>query len=237
MEIAPVDSVPKLGIEPLTDSEISRLLDQTGKSFSDRRNAMMIRLMLHTGMRPGEVVSLKWSDIDKDASTVRISPAKWESERRLKISPAVVDSLESYHDHKNFPAEDSGPDLVFPNAQGNVLSLRYVRDFVEDYALKAGLSAERVHPYLFRHTFASRLLQTTRNIRMVQRALGHNDLSTTMNYIHTLPESTQDKIKAGDDLDLATFSKKLEEKLITQEEAISEMEKDTVTTERSEGGG
>ena len=60
---------------------------------------------------------------------------------------------------------------------------RDVREMVTKYAEKAGI-AKRISPHVLRHTFATELLRQSKNIRLVQKALGHSDLSTTMIYTH-----------------------------------------------------
>jgi site-specific recombinase XerD len=69
---------------------------------------------------------------------------------------------------------------------------------VKTYAEKAGISwAEDVSPHTLRHTFATRLLGRTGNIRLVQKALGHSDLSTTMIYTHIVDEELELAMKGG----------------------------------------
>lgn len=67
---------------------------------------------------------------------------------------------------------------------------------VKHYAVKAGVSeAERVTPHVLRHTFATDLLRETSNIRLVQKALGHSDLSTTMVYTHVFDEEMEHALR------------------------------------------
>ncbi len=65
---------------------------------------------------------------------------------------------------------------------------------VSRYSEKAGIT-KRVSPHTFRHTFASDLLRATKNIRLVQKALGYEDLSTTMIYTHIVDEEFEDALK------------------------------------------
>jgi len=75
------------------------------------------------------------------------------------------------------------PVHVFTTLAGTPVSSRYVQQMVQRYAAKAGIE-KRVHPHILRHTFATDLHRESRNIRLVQKALGHADLSTTMIYTH-----------------------------------------------------
>ena len=72
---------------------------------------------------------------------------------------------------------------VFTTLVGKAVSGRYVQQMIRRCGAKAGIE-KRVHPHILRHTFATDLHCETRNIRLVQKALGHADLSTTMIYTH-----------------------------------------------------
>ncbi|MDD5466150.1 MAG: tyrosine-type recombinase/integrase, partial [Candidatus Omnitrophica bacterium] len=86
-----------------------------------------------------------------------------------------------------------GPHL-FCTLAGGRLSDRYVRDMVKRYARRAGIDKD-VHPHTLRHTFATDLLKETKNIRLVQRALGHVSLSTTMIYTHIVDDQLEAALK------------------------------------------
>jgi len=193
-------------IDPLTNGELEQLCDQAPESWSGERNKLIMKHMLYTGSRVGEVVDLEWKEIDFEAGTIDISPAKWFGERRLRISPDLLENLSAWRTRCLENGVESK--WVFPNARGNKLSTRYIREFHNRYALWAGLSDGRIHPHLFRHTFASRLLAQTGNLRTVQRALGHASLDTTMIYLHSIPEKELKNLRA-DEIDLAEFEKKL----------------------------
>ena len=65
---------------------------------------------------------------------------------------------------------------------------------VERYCKKAGIPKD-IHPHTLRHTFATDLYRETKNIRLVQKALGHADLSTTMIYTHIVDDELEDALK------------------------------------------
>jgi len=80
----------------------------------------------------------------------------------------------------------------FCTRDGDQILTRYLRTMVKRYAVKARVSeAERVTPHGLRHTFATDLLRETKNIRLVQKALGHSDVSTTMIYTHVFDEELE----------------------------------------------
>lgn len=85
---------------------------------------------------------------------------------------------------------------LFPTRDGEQLNTRYLRTMVKHYAVKAGVAeAERVTPHILRHTFATDLLRKTKNIRLVQKALGHSDVSTTMIYTHVFDEELEGALR------------------------------------------
>jgi len=71
---------------------------------------------------------------------------------------------------------------------------RYVQDFVKRYDKKSGIKID-VHPHILRHTFATDLLRSTGNVRLVQKALGHASLATTMIYTHIVDEQLDYALK------------------------------------------
>ena len=77
---------------------------------------------------------------------------------------------------------------------GNKMNPRYIQDMVKRYAKKAGINKD-ISPHTLRHTFATDLLRETKNIRLVQKALGHSDISTTMVYTHIVDEELEGALK------------------------------------------
>jgi len=75
------------------------------------------------------------------------------------------------------------PDPLFVGRSGRALSVRAVQLRVETWARRQGLSMH-VHPHMFRHSFASHLLESSGDLRGVQELLGHADISTTQIYTH-----------------------------------------------------
>ena len=72
---------------------------------------------------------------------------------------------------------------------------RYIRDFVKRYSFKKGIKKD-VHPHTLRHSFATDLFRKTGNIRLVQKALGHASIATTMIYTHIVDEQLESALKS-----------------------------------------
>lgn len=86
-------------------------------------------------------------------------------------------------------------DLLFSALDGKRINYRYLREMEKRRARKAGITTD-VHPHTLRHTLATDLYRDTRNIRLVQKALGHSDLSTTMVYTHVYDQELESAMKS-----------------------------------------
>ena len=86
-------------------------------------------------------------------------------------------------------------ELVFCSRTKSKLDPKDVRDMIKKYALKAGIH-KNISTHTLRHTFGTDLLRATKNIRLVQKALGHSDLSTTMIYTHIVDDEFEDALKS-----------------------------------------
>ncbi len=176
--------------DTLTDKERASLLKQPNyNSLTGLRDAVIIRLMLNAGLRCGEVLSLSESDIDWDNRKIFIRNGKGGKSRFVWISERDMYFLYQWKLKK----PDS--DLFITTLKGGKVSDRQVRAMVKRRAQKAGISKD-VHPHLLRHSFATDLLKKTKNIRLVQKALGHSNLATTMIYTHVYDEELEEAFKA-----------------------------------------
>ena len=84
---------------------------------------------------------------------------------------------------------------VFTTLEGAPLGRRYVQRMVKRYAAKAGID-KNISPHTLLHSFATDLYRETSKIRLVQKVLGHSDLSTTMIYTHIFDEEVESALKS-----------------------------------------
>ncbi len=145
------------------------------------RDIAVIELLFATGMRISELCSLKPSDIDLANNTVLIY-GKGAKERILQIgNQEVLSALLLY---QNIFAEDiAACGYFFVNRLRHKLSDQSVRFMINRYAKLAGIS-QHITPHMFRHSFATLLLEQDVDIRYIQRMLGHSAISTTEIYTH-----------------------------------------------------
>lgn len=165
--------------EVLTPQEQDSLLAQPDKGRRQGfRNFCMVRIMLNLGLRAGEVLNLKVKDIDWISGKLMVRQGKGNKDRALKLNPEDLDLLRRWIEER--PVES---DYLFPTTKGGRITDRYLRQMVKHLAHQAGIGKD-IHPHTLRHTFATDFYRETRNLRMTQKVLGHENISTTEIYTH-----------------------------------------------------
>ena len=179
----------------LTADEEAALLAQPNPRYpTGERNRLMLQLMLDTGLRLSEATALEWRDLDLTTGKLKVRKGKGAKDRILWVGDEDLEALRKWRDRQ---AKDvtGTPSNVFTTLDGKAVSPRYVQAMLKRYAAKAGI-ARNVHPHLLRHSFATDLLREAKNIRLVQRALGHARLATTEIYTHIVDEELEDALKS-----------------------------------------
>ena len=153
------------------------------------RDIAVIELLFATGMRISELCSLKPTDIDLESNTVLIY-GKGAKERILQLgNPNVLSALISYQD--TFKNEINYCGYFFVNKLKHKLSDQSVRFMIKHYAELAGIE-QHITPHMFRHSFATLLLEQDVDIRYIQKMLGHSSISTTAIYTHVSNNKQKD---------------------------------------------
>jgi site-specific recombinase XerD len=161
--------------------------------IASQRNKTMCLLFLKAGLRLSEMINLEWTRIDFNSGQLSVINGKGNKDRIVYISSETITSLSNWRNRQ--VSEWGISSYVFSNRKCLMLIDRDVREMVTKYAEKAGIS-KRVSPHVLRHTFATELLRQSKNIRIVQKALGHSDLSTTMIYTHVVDDDMRDAMIA-----------------------------------------
>lgn len=145
------------------------------------RDIAVVELMFATGMRISELCALKPENLDFESGNVLIY-GKGAKERILQIgNPNVLAALQTYAD--TFSGEIAACGFFFVNRLGHRLSDQSVRFMIDRYATLAGIT-QHLTPHMFRHSFATLLLERDVDIRYIQKMLGHSSISTTEIYTH-----------------------------------------------------
>lgn len=145
------------------------------------RDIAVIELLFATGMRISELCGLRPSNVDLENNTVLIY-GKGARERILQIgNPEVISALTLYQE--TFQKEITCCNYFFVNKFNKKLSDQSVRFMINHYAESAGIE-QHITPHMFRHSFATLLLEQDVDIRYIQKMLGHSSISTTEIYTH-----------------------------------------------------
>lgn len=144
------------------------------------RNVLILEILFATGMRIPELCSLKTEQIDFCDYIIKIY-GKGSKERLIQICNANVRRL---IDKYIAITERKEHEYLFINRLQNRLSEQSVRYMINDYAKNAQIS-QHITPHMFRHSFATLLLEEDVDIRYIQQMLGHSSITTTQIYTHT----------------------------------------------------
>lgn len=207
----PTDKIKFANVIETTDQPIKAWTQQEQKIFVDHlkkhpntKSGNMMLLTLATGIRLGEALTLRWSDVDIEATEIKISRAlvrtkqedgsykDIETDPKSQTSIRTIDLPEKIVPLLKQWSKDTAPDdLLFKNKHGsyvyNKTPLRHLKKTCKDL----GITVITFHN--LRHTYATRLFEAGVTIKTVQTLLGHSQIDTTQNiYIHVM-KSTKDK--------------------------------------------
>jgi integrase len=152
-----------------------------------------------TGLRRGELLALRWRDVDFPGSVLRVRASyaggalttpKSGKVRSVPLAPEVAAALAKLSQRDWFTGDD---DLVFPGELGSYLDGSALRRRYKDALEKAALRPLRFHD--LRHTFGTRMIAKA-DIRRVQEWMGHADIQTTMRYLHYAPREEDARLVA-----------------------------------------
>ena len=169
---------------------------ETGKTAYRRRNAIrdaaVCELLFATGLRIFELCSLKPEELNLSEYTVFIH-GKGAKERILQIgNEQVLEILKKYKEE--FSDEISKCGYFFVNQKGRPFSDQSVRRMLNHYAELASIE-QHLTPHMWRHTFATALLEADVDIRYIQSMLGHSSIHTTEIYTHVSMAKQKDILR------------------------------------------
>ena len=154
----------------------------------DIRFYCMYSILYSAGLRINELLSLKPDDIDVSRSLIHVRQGKGKKDRYTLLSKPLVGKLSEYRARYN-------PETwLFERETGVQFSESIVSKKLKEIALEAGIT-KRVYPHLFRHSFATHLIEQGTDLKIVQELLGHNNIKTTEVYVH-IADTYKSKIKS-----------------------------------------
>jgi integrase/recombinase XerC len=165
----------------LTEKEMIMFLDSLSQeNFLKLRNKACFELLYATGLRVSELTNLKIQDIDFTECVLRVM-GKGKKERIVPFNDKARDILLKYLDEAEIKFKVKN-EFIFLNSRGEKITERSVERIVQKSYKEVMKSNKRIYPHLFRHSFATHLLQRGANLRVIQELLGHENLSTTEKY-------------------------------------------------------
>lgn len=154
-----------------------------------QRDRLIIEMLYATGLRVGELVSVKVSDIDL-GSRVILVVGKGNKERRVTYGDYCHDALKLYLSDGYLKLNKTGSGYLFLNNNGEVITERGIR-YILDRVIKKTSLNKSISPHVLRHSFATHLLNEGCDLLTVQKLLGHESISATQIYTHV----TTDRLK------------------------------------------
>ncbi len=160
-----------------------------------KRDTALLELLYGTGIRVSELCSIKVADIDFYNQSI-IVMGKGSKERDIPLHEGIIMAIKNYlsFSRSELMAKQKGKvyEKLFLNFRGSELTVRGVRIILNSLAEKAS-SGLKVSPHMFRHSFATHLLNNGADLRSVQELLGHVNLSTTQIYTHVSLEKMKEE--------------------------------------------
>ncbi|MDR0654059.1 MAG: tyrosine-type recombinase/integrase [Synergistaceae bacterium] len=210
------DSVAKIPLpqrkktlpQVMTEGEINRLIDaDTDGGALEGRDRTMIEMVYDCGLRASELVSIKLSDISESGGVMYVR-GKGRKERVLPYVGALKEAVGKYISEirpKLCASPDVSGGFLFVSRNGRRMNRQDLWNILRKRGSRAGISRNRLHPHVLRHSFATHLQRRGMDLRTLQELLGHSSIATTEKYIHLDTElrDLYDNFhpRAGDDRD------------------------------------
>ena len=171
----------------LKDDEVNKIfsvcMNNDNISIRDR---VIIELLYSSGIRVSELVNIKLLDINFKDKEIKVL-GKGEKERIVMFNDSCMEALKIFINEVRPKIYKKENGYLFIGRNNGHISAKSIRDILNKIRIKAGLK-EGLHPHLFRHTFATDMLNNGADLVSVKELLGHESLNTTSIYTHVSDE-------------------------------------------------
>ncbi len=173
----------------LTKNEIKTMLE----TAKNKKHKLLIEFLYSSGLRVSEAVSIKTVDLDLNERIGKVVSGKGKKDRLIILSNNLVEHIEKYLKKREKKGYKSEYLFHIKNPEKH-LSIRQAQKIIQKTAQKAGLK-KRIFCHALRSSFATHLLESGVDIRVIQELLGHSNLQTTQRYTHVSTEQIK-KVKS-----------------------------------------
>jgi integrase len=178
----------------LSTEELPRFLSALDEE-EDGLSVAAIRLLLFTGCRRGEIMTLKWNEVRLDEDCISLLDTKNGRSRMVHLNAWAKEVVEELHESRGKEVRTAASEYVFPSRQGTKKGHLFdLRNPFDKACQRAGVENFRIHD--LRHTFASMAVRGGASLFDVQKLLGHQNIEMTQRYAH-LSDAGLKKATAG----------------------------------------
>jgi site-specific recombinase XerD len=157
--------------EILSIDDVRKLIN----TVNNIKHKLILKLLYGCGLRVSELVNLRKEDFNFSEGLIHIKLGKGRKDRFVNIPDSMKEELESYYKLSN-------SEYFFESNRGGKLTTATIRKVVKNSARNAGIK-KNVHPHILRHSFATHLLESGVDLKIIQKLLGHSDIKTTQVYL------------------------------------------------------
>lgn len=184
------------------EDEVEQIYDDIyPNDYDGELDKLVLRMLYETGMRRSELANVTLGNINLDELTIKVR-GKRNKERIIPIEDELAHNISRFIALRNTMVEKlkakkptvANTDRLLVNSKGRVVSDGMIYLIVEKYMAPRS-NAERTSPHVFRHTFATHMLNEGANIDAIKELLGHSDLAATEVYTHVTREHLKDTYK------------------------------------------
>lgn len=156
-----------------SENEVKKIFN----AFTNKKHQLILMIGYAAGLRVSEIVNLKIEDIDSERMVIHIRCAKGKKDRQVMLSSKLLELLRQYY------LAFKPKKYLFEGQTGNQYSSRSIQKLLSVAKAKAGVK-KMGSVHALRHSFATHLLEGGTSLNIIQQLLGHNDIKTTLKYIH-----------------------------------------------------
>jgi len=187
----------------LSEEQVGRLLEgaKTWGGIEGIRLSSLLEILYASGFRVSELVSLPYTtaiEVLKNEKPFLMIRGKGNKDRMVPLTPAALEALQNYLNVRQafLPKGKESPWLFPSSSKVGYLTRQRFGQLLKELALKVGLNPAHLSPHTIRHAFATHLLRHGAGLMIVQKLLGHSDISTTQIYTHVAQDDLVEMVEA-----------------------------------------